>query len=125
MKESYKEDLANHFGLELYADGGNVMGVATTEVYAGKLLSSVPHPYRVPTVSVLREGKIFHCDIGKRWNDSAESKNLSMRRNFNRENRETLSASDAGWQPFCNYPPENMLCPSASRNREALKVQYG
>jgi hypothetical protein len=40
MKESYKEDLANHFGLELYADDGNVMGVATTEVYAGKLLSS-------------------------------------------------------------------------------------
>jgi len=40
MRESYKEDLANHFGLELYADGGNDMGVATTEVYAGKLLSS-------------------------------------------------------------------------------------
>ena len=40
MKESNKEDLANHFGLELYADGGNVMGVATTEGYAGKLLSS-------------------------------------------------------------------------------------
>jgi len=40
MRESYKEDLPNHFGLELYADGGNVMGVATTEVYAGKLLSS-------------------------------------------------------------------------------------
>ena len=40
MRESYKEDLANRFGLELYADGGNVMGVATTEVYAGKLLSS-------------------------------------------------------------------------------------
>ncbi len=31
MKESTKEDLANHFGLELYAEGGNVMGVATTE----------------------------------------------------------------------------------------------
>ena len=78
MKDSNKEDLANHFGLELYADGGNVMGVATTEVYAGKLLSSVPHPYRVPTLSVVREGKTFHCDIGKRWNGSAESKNLSM-----------------------------------------------
>jgi hypothetical protein len=78
MKESNKEDLANHFGLELYADGGNVMGVATTEGYAGKLLSSVPHPYRVPTLSVLREGKMFRCDIGKRWNGSAESKNLSL-----------------------------------------------
>ena len=40
MRESYKDDVANHFGRELYADGGNVMGVATTEVYAGKLLSS-------------------------------------------------------------------------------------
>ena len=85
MKESTKEDLANHFGLELYADGGDVMGVATTEGYAGKLLSCVPHPYRVPTLLVLREGKMFHRDIGKRWNGSAKSKNLSMRRNFNRE----------------------------------------
>ena len=85
MKDSNKEDLANHFGLELYADGGNVMGVATTEVYAGKLLSSVPHPYRVPTLSELREGKMFHCAFGKRWRGSAESKNRVMRRNFNRD----------------------------------------
>jgi len=34
MRESYKEDLANHFELEEYADCGNVMGVATTEVHA-------------------------------------------------------------------------------------------
>lgn len=40
MKESYGEDFANHTGLELYAGGGNDMGVATTEVYAGELLSS-------------------------------------------------------------------------------------
>ena len=40
MKESYKEDLASNFGLELYADDDNVMGVATAEVYAGKLMSS-------------------------------------------------------------------------------------
>ena len=31
MKESYKEDLANHFGHESYADDGNVVGVATKE----------------------------------------------------------------------------------------------
>jgi len=36
MKESYKEDLANHFGHESYADDGNVVGVATAVVYAGK-----------------------------------------------------------------------------------------
>ena len=40
MKESYKEDLASNFGLELYADDGNGLGVATAEVYAGKLMSS-------------------------------------------------------------------------------------
>ena len=76
MKESYKEDLANHFGHESYADDGNVVGVATAVGYAGNLLSPVPYRYRVPTLSVLREGKMFHCDIGKRWNGSAESKNL-------------------------------------------------
>jgi hypothetical protein len=37
MKESYKEDLASHFGHESYADDGNVVGVATAVVYAGKL----------------------------------------------------------------------------------------
>jgi len=84
MKESTKEDLASHFGHESYADDRNVVGVATAVGYAGKLLNSVHHPYRAPTLSVLREGKMFHCDIGKRWNGSAESKNLSMRRNFNR-----------------------------------------
>ncbi len=52
---AHRESHTAHFDLELYADGGNVMGVATTEGYAGKLLSSVPHPYRVPTLSVLRE----------------------------------------------------------------------
>jgi hypothetical protein len=38
---------------------------------------------------------MFHRAIGKRWNGSAESKNLSMRINFNRENREIpeISAS--------------------------------
>ena len=65
MKESTKEDLANHFGHESYADDGNVAGVATAVVYAGNLFSSVPHPYRVPALSVLREGKMFHCDFGK------------------------------------------------------------
>ena len=40
MKESTKEDLANHFGHESYADDGNVVGVAMAMVYVGKLLSS-------------------------------------------------------------------------------------
>ncbi len=40
MKESYSEDLASHAGPELYADDGNVMGVATTGVHSGQPLSS-------------------------------------------------------------------------------------
>ena len=40
MQESYKEDLANHFGLEPYAVGGNIGGVASARGNAGQLLSS-------------------------------------------------------------------------------------
>ena len=71
-------NFANDFCHESYADGGNIMGVAATEGCAGKLLSSVPHPYRVPTLFVLREGKMFHCVIGKRRNGSAESKTRTL-----------------------------------------------
>lgn len=66
MKESYKEDLANHFGLELYADDGNVVGVATTEVYAGKLTSSEITLTGVPTLWMGWEGNMFHRVTGKR-----------------------------------------------------------
>jgi hypothetical protein len=40
MKESYKEDLANHFGLEPYAVDGNIGGVASVRGSVGQLLSS-------------------------------------------------------------------------------------
>jgi hypothetical protein len=40
MKESYRDELANHFGHESYADDGNIVSVATAVVCAaGKLLS--------------------------------------------------------------------------------------
>jgi len=35
MKESYKEDLANHFGLGPYAGDGNIAGVASARGNAG------------------------------------------------------------------------------------------
>ncbi len=41
MKESYSEVLARHAGPESYADRGNTLGVATAEVHAGPVLSSV------------------------------------------------------------------------------------
>ncbi len=40
MQESYSENLASYAGPESYAGGGNIAGVATTGVHAGKLLSS-------------------------------------------------------------------------------------
>ena len=40
MKESYKEELANHFGLEPYAVDGNIGGVASARGNVGQLLSS-------------------------------------------------------------------------------------
>lgn len=40
MKESYKEGLANHLGLEPYAVDGDIGGVALVRGNAGQLLSS-------------------------------------------------------------------------------------
>ena len=40
MRESYSEDLTSHTVPESYTDGGDTVGVATTGVLAGKLLSS-------------------------------------------------------------------------------------
>ena len=45
------------------------MGVATTEGYAGKILSSVPHPYRVPTpVCVAGRQNVWNGYVfSRRW----------------------------------------------------------
>ena len=42
MKESYKEDLANHFGLEPYAADGDIRGVASARGSVGQLTQRVP-----------------------------------------------------------------------------------
>ena len=51
MKESCKEDLANHFGLEPYAVDGNIGGVASVRGSVGQLLSSEITHFRVPILS--------------------------------------------------------------------------
>ena len=43
MQASFKEDLANHFGLELYADDGYVTGVATTLGFPVELTCILPN----------------------------------------------------------------------------------
>ncbi len=61
----------------------------------------------MPILPALQEIKTIHCDIGKRWNGSAESQNLSMRRNLHRENREPLAASNDGQQPLLAKLPKS------------------
>ena len=93
MKESYREDLASRSGLEPYAGDGNIAGVASARGNAGQPLSSEI------TTSVCRscpdkEKATSPVPLfGEATADTAESKNLCMRRRPKRENREILSAS--------------------------------
>ena len=92
MKESYSEDLASHAGPELYADDGNVVGVATTGVHAGQPLSSEITCFVCRrSAAIGRQYRAYRQ--GKIHSDTAESQNLSMRGNFRRENREILLVS--------------------------------
>ncbi len=92
MKESYSEDLASHAGPELYADDGNVVGVATTGVHAGQPLSSeITCLVCRRSVAIGRQNRA--CRQGEIRSGTAESENLSMRGNFKRENREILLVS--------------------------------
>jgi len=79
MKESYSEVIARHAGLESYADGGNTVGVATTEVHVGRVLSSVNLIPRADVVLVAesntlviaegddRKGRGGVEDLGHAW----------------------------------------------------------
>jgi hypothetical protein len=93
MKESYREGPASRSGPESYADDGNVVGVATAGVCAGQLWSSEI----IPSVCRSRAGEEKatspSANHGEPAVDTAESKNLSMHRNFHRENREILLVS--------------------------------
>ena len=93
MKESYAEGLANHCGLKPYADGGNVMGAASDRGTGRPAIELRYHTFRAPTLWCLREGNTHGRVIGERPSDTAESKNLGMPENSNRENREILLAS--------------------------------
>jgi len=99
MKESYKEGLANHFGLEPYAVDGNIGGVASARGNVGQLWSS--------------EILIFACrsypDLEKatpsppltaRWTmDAAESTEPVHARTFQaREPGDPISFSIARWR---------------------------
>ena len=88
MKESYEEDLASHFGLEPYADGGNDVGVASARGTSRPAIELRNQFSRAPTLCCLWEGYIDDGVNGKPSPGTAESQNLCMLENSKRENRE-------------------------------------
>ena len=93
MKESYREDVASHFGPEPYAGDVNVAGVASERGDAGQPLSSeiitsecrsCPDPEKATSSRPL---------YGEAATDAAESETLCMRGHPKRENREILRVS--------------------------------
>lgn len=92
MKESYRENLASSSGLEPYAGGGDIVGVAWGKGDAGQPLSSeITHFVCRPCAD---RGKATSSQPhGKAAVDTAESENLCMCRNSKRENREILLLS--------------------------------
>jgi hypothetical protein len=95
MKESYSEVLARHAGPESYADRGNTLGVATTGVQAGPVLSSVNSFIPCADAVQAAEGNIDRALDGKHGSSTAESKTWCMHGNSKHENREIPSAP---WQ---------------------------
>ena len=94
MKESYKEDVANHFGLDPYAAGGNSGGVALVRGNAGQLLSSEIITSVCRSCPDLEKATSSKPLSGEASTDTAESENLCMRRHSKRENREIPRASN-------------------------------
>ena len=93
MKESYREDLASRSGLDPYAGGGNVAGVASVRGNAGQLLSSDIKPFACRSCPDMEKATSSLPLHGEAATDAAESENLCMRGHPKRENREILLVS--------------------------------
>ena len=99
MKESYEEGLANCLGPESYADDGNIVGVATAGVRAGRALSSeIIFPVGRPC-SVMGKATPNVAIKARHICAAAESETLRMHGNFKRENRETPKTPSAVLRP--------------------------
>ena len=90
MKESYREDLASHSGLEPYAGGGNSAGVASGRGNTGQLLSSEIITFVCRSCSDMEKATSPLPLVGEAATNTAESETLCMRRHPKRENREIL-----------------------------------
>ena len=93
MKESYREDVASHSGLEPYAGDGDVAGVASVRGNAGQPLSSDIITSVCRSCPDLEKATSSRPLFGKAPADAAESVNLCMRRHSKRENRDILWVS--------------------------------
>ncbi len=93
MKESYREELASRSGLDPYAGGGDVAGVASVRGNAGQPLSSDITTSACRSCADREKATSSRPLIGEASTDAAESKNLCMRRHPKRENREILLVS--------------------------------
>ncbi len=93
MKESYREDVASHSGLDPYAGDGNVAGVASARGNAGQPLSSEINTFVCRSCPVMEKATSSRPLSGEAETDTAESKTLCMRRHPKRENREILWVS--------------------------------
>ncbi len=101
MKESYREDLASHSGLEPYAGDGNIAGVASARGNAGQPSSSEIITSVCRSCPDLKKATPSVPLFGEAAADAAESETLCMRRHPKRENREILLVS-AGQRGMSN-----------------------
>ena len=90
MKESYREDIASHSGLEPYAGGGDLAGVASARGSTGQPLSSDITSSVCRSCPVREKATPLLPLDGKAEAGTAESENLRMCRHLKRENREIL-----------------------------------
>ncbi len=93
MKESYRESLASHSGLEPYAGGGDLAGVASARGNTGQPLSSDITLFVCRSCLIKEKAIPLLPFYGKAEAGTAESETLSMCRHLERENREILFVS--------------------------------
>lgn len=136
MKESYEEDLANHFGLQRRGDGGNnVVLCVRVEGLAGQPLSSEIIPLACRPCPVMGKAKLPAPLLARRQRARRSLRSVSMRRHSNRENREIPSASQLffNWERSANVPDgkadlhaegksDGSVVPTTTANKDAAEA---
>lgn len=99
MKESYKEELANHLGLEPYADDGDIVGVASARGNAGQLSSSEITPLACRSRPDREKAKPSSLQLARCLTDAAESLEPEHAWTFQaREPGDPISISIEAWR---------------------------